>query len=245
MELANISRISSEKYKRKAWFRGVKAILRIFVKKPEFIYLGEKVSPGGIILSNHEGPKSPLSLELYGDVPARFWGAHEMNDNLISAYRYQTKIYYHQKQHWNLHLARLFCLVATPLTYMYYKGVNLISSYGDIRLRSTLTESLNTLIEGHSVVIFPEKSDNGYLKELTGFYPGAALFFQYCQKNGINVPVHIAYLQRETRHYIFDAPTTVDELLALGLSKKELMQRLCDRCNELGRMSFSKDGKTL
>lgn len=225
-------------YERRKWFRIVKALLRLVVKEPKFIYLGEEVRPGGIILSNHEGPKSPVSLELYSPVPQRQWGAHEMNESLKTAYRYQTHIYYHQKKHWNLWLARLFCLIATPVTYLYYKGIFLISSYGDLRLKKTLKESLETLKAGHTVVIFPEKSENGYFKELTGFHPGAVLFFQYCRRHGVNVPVHVAYLQRESRNYIFDAPTTVNELLDLGLDKHELAQKLCDRCNELGRMNI-------
>ena len=230
--------MAQKAYGRRKWFKAIKALLRLIIKEPKFIYLGEEVRPGGIILSNHEGPKSPVSLELYAPVPHRQWGAHEMNANLKSAYIYQTRIYYHQKHHWNLWLARLFCLIATPVTYLYYKGIFLISSYGDVRFKGTLRESIETLKAGHSVVIFPEVSDNGYFKELTGFYPGAVLLFQYCRRHGLNVPVHVAYLQRETRNYIFDAPTTVNELLALGLDKHALAQRLCDRCNELGRMQL-------
>ena len=51
-------------YEREGWFKAVKAVLRLIIKEPKFIYLGEEVRPGGIILSNHEGPKSPVSLEL-------------------------------------------------------------------------------------------------------------------------------------------------------------------------------------
>ena len=135
-------------------------------------------------------------------------------------------------------MARLFCLIATPLTCMYYKGIYLLSSYPDARFKTTIKDSISTLQEGYSVVIFPEMSDNGYLQELTGFYPGAIMFLQQCQRNGINVPVYVAYLQRDTRNYVFDAPSTVDELLALGLSRTELAQKLCDRCNKLGKMKF-------
>ena len=227
-----------EKYERKNWFKAVKSILRLFFKKPEFVYLGEKPRPGGIILSNHEGPKSPLSMELYSQLPIRCWGAYQMNASFSTAYRYQTKVYYGQKQHWNIHLARLFCLIATPLTYMYYKGIHLISSYPDARFKKTMKDSTDTLSSGYSVVIFPEMSDNGYLQELTGFYPGAIMFFQQCQRKGINVPVHVAYLQRDTRRYIFDAPVMINDLLASDLSRTELAQKLCDRCNELGKMTI-------
>ena len=226
-------------YERRRWFKAVKAVLRLIIKEPKFIYLGEEVRPGGIILSNHEGPKSPVSLELYAPVPHRQWGTHEMNEDFKTAYRYQTNIYYHQKKHWNLWLARLFCLIATPVTYLYYKGIHLISSYGDVRFKGTMKEALETLQKGYSVVIFPEKSENGYFRELTGFHPGAVLFFRYCRRHGLNVPVHVAYLQRKSRHFVFDAPVMVNELLDLGLDKQALAQRLCDRCNELGKMEFN------
>ena len=85
-------------YERRRWFKAVKAVLRLIIKEPKFIYLGEEVRPGGIILSNHEGPKSPVSLELYAAVPHRQWGTHEMNEDFKTAYRYQTNIYYHQKK---------------------------------------------------------------------------------------------------------------------------------------------------
>ena len=134
----------------------------------------------------------------------------------------------------------VLCLILiTPLTYMYYKGINLISSYGDVRFRKTLSESLATLEKGHTVIIFPEKSDDGYLDVLTGFYPGAIMFLQYCEKHNINAPVYVAYLNKKKHQYIFDAPVTVNELLALGLSRNELAQKLCDRCNELGQMEFA------
>ncbi|MBQ8831269.1 MAG: hypothetical protein IJ017_06690 [Oscillospiraceae bacterium] len=223
---------------RKTWFRIVKKILRLFVKEPRYIFLGDKAEAGSIILTNHVGPSAPITNELYSDMPVRLWGAHEMNVSFKSAYKYQTEIYYHQKKHWNIYLAKVLCLIITPLTYMYYKGINLISSYGDVRFRKTLSESLATLESGTTVVIFPEKSDNGYFKVLTGFYPGAVMFLQYCQKHGINAPVFVAYLNKETRQYIFDTPKTVDELLSLGLSRTELADMLCARCNELGTMKF-------
>lgn len=226
------------KYAKKRWFKAVKRIMRIAFKRPEFIFLGEEIQPGSIILSNHEGLKSPMSLELYGQFPVRFWGAHEMNTSLKPAYWYQTHIYYHEKHHWNLTVARLFCLIATPLTRMFYKGLRPISTYGDVRLKNTLNESVDTLRDGPCVVIFPEKSDKGYLKELEGFHSGAVMLFKYCQQHGINPKVYVSYMQKERGRYVFDAPVTVEELLALDLSREDLAQKLCARCNELGKMEF-------
>ena len=187
---------------RKLWFKFVKKIMRIFIKKSDFTYLGDKITNGGIIISNHEGTSAPLAFELYTDLPIRFWGAHEMNSGLIKMYKYQTRVYFHEKKHWNLHLARLYCLIATPLTNMFYKGLNLISTYQDYRFRNTLKQSIDAIERGNNIVIFPEISDKGYLKELEGFHGGFMLLFRQCIKNGLDPEVFISYYKKEEKKYI-------------------------------------------
>ena len=68
-----------------------------------------------------------------------------MNSNLASLYKYQTRQYYHEKKHWPLWAARLFCLLASPLTWLFYRGLKLISIYPDSRLRTTIKESIQTI----------------------------------------------------------------------------------------------------
>lgn len=224
------------KKERKLWFNIVKKIMRVFIKKSEFVYLGDKITNGGIIISNHEGTSAPLAFELYTDLPIRFWGAYEMNSGLIKMYKYQTRVYYHEKKHWNLHLARLFCLIASPLTNMFYKGLNLISTYKDCRFRNTLKQSIEAINRGNNIVIFPEISDKGYLKELEGFHGGFMLLFRQCIKNGIDPEVFVSYYKKEDKKYIIDKPLKVSQLLSMNLTEEEILNMLCNRCNELGKM---------
>ena len=147
--------------KRKWWFRFMKKLMKCRYKEPQFIYLGEPFGNGGIILSNHEGTDAPLSLEIYCDKPLRMWGAWEMNSGVVKMYKYQSRVYYHEKKGWNLHLARLFCLIASPLTNLFYKGLNLISTYRDGRFLKTIRESVSAIQAGENIVIFPEDSKNG------------------------------------------------------------------------------------
>ena len=219
------------KKERKLWFNFVKKIMRVFIKKSEFVYLGDKITNGGIIISNHEGTSAPLAFELYTEHPIRFWGAHEMNSGLIKMYKYQTRVYFHEKKHWNLHLARLYCLVASPLTNMFYKGLNLISTYKDYRFRNTLKQSIEAINRGNNIVIFPEISDKGYLKELEGFHGGFVLLFRQCIKNGIDPDVFISYYKKEEKKYIIDKPVKVSQLLSLNLPEEELLNMLFNRCN--------------
>ena len=211
-------------------------------KEPEFIYLGEQFGSGGIILSNHEGTDAPMSLEIYCDKPIRMWGAGEMNSGLIKMYKYQTRVYYHEKKHWNLHLARLFCLIASPLTNLFYKGLNLISTWKDGRFLTTLRESVAALQKGENIVIFPEVSDKGYLAELEGFHAGFVALCEVCKKKGMDVPVYVTYFRKSDLKYIVDKPVLYSELTANGETKEEVLEKLLLRCNELGKMQF--DGAT-
>ena len=215
--------------------------MKIFIKKSEFIYLGEPIGNNGIILSNHVGTSAPLAFELYGPKNIRFWGAHEMNSGLIKLYKYQTRVYYHEKKHWNLFLARLFCLIASPLTYIFYKGLRLINTYPDSRLRKTLSESTKALEDGYNVIIFPEDSTKGYLDELEGFHAGFVLLMNMCAKKGIDVPVYVSYYKKSEKRYVIDKPVMLSKLLECGEDKENVAQKLCDRCNVLGKMTFSND----
>lgn len=227
-----------EVQKRKWWFRGLKKLMKGRYKKPNFVFLGEEFSHGGIILSNHEGTDAPMSLEIYCDKPIRMWGASEMNSGLVALYKYQTRVYYHEKKHWNLFLARLFCLVASPLTNLFYRGLNLISTYRDGRFLKTIRESVAAIEQGDNVVIYPEDSTNGYLEELEGFHSGFVVLCEVCKKKGIDLPVFVTYFRKSDRTYIVDKPVPYSELSANGESKEEIAKRLLLRCNELGKMKF-------
>jgi hypothetical protein len=212
--------------------------MKIRYKRPAFVYLGEKFQPGSVILSNHEGTDAPMSLEIWNPTAIRMWGAHEMNSGLVKMYKYQTRVYYHEKKGWNLHLARLFCIIASPLTNLFYKGLNLISTYRDTRLMKTIRESIETIKEGQSIVIYPEDSTNGYLSELEGFHAGFVLLCDSLKRKGIDVPVYVTYFKKKEKVYVIDKPIMYSELTKDNPDKKTIAERLKNRCNELGQMSF-------
>ena len=220
----------------------MKKMMKGRYKQPRFVYLGETFGNGGIILSNHEGTDAPMSLELYCDKPIRMWGAHEMNSGLIKLYKYQTRVYYHEKKGWNLGLARLFCIIASPLTYIFYRGLRLISTYRDVRFMKTIKESIAAVERGENIVVYPEDSTNGYLAELEGFHAGFALFAEACLKKGIDLPIYVSYFTKSTRTYVFDAPVRYSEIKAKYGAKEEVAKALVGRCNELGKMTFGDGG---
>ncbi len=225
------------KQDRKNWFGAVKCVASLIYRRPEFVFLGDRVTENSIILSNHEGSHSPLTLEIYADFPIRFWGTHLMNSGLKTMYEYQSRIYYHQKHHWNLTAARLFCLIASPITNMFYKGLRLISTYPDYRFLTTLRESRKAVKEGSNIVVFPEDSSLGYHRRLKSFYPGFVVLADSMLKRGIDMNIYTAYFKREDKKFIFDKPVKFSELKAISSDKYELAKIMLERCNALGEMS--------
>ena len=227
--------------KRKLYFRFVKKVVRIKYKRPTFMFLGEEYKNGSIIICNHEGTDTPMTLEIFCKSPLRMWGAWEMNSGLIKMYKYQSRVYYHEKKHWNLFLARLFCLLASPLTNMFYSGLNLISTYRDNRFIKTIKESIRALENGENVVIYPEDSTNGYLPELEGFYHGFLALAKAAYKKGIDVPIYVTYFQKNKRIFVVDKPILYSELSKDNITMDDMANKLLARCNELGKMTFTKE----
>lgn len=236
---------TKKKAKRKLYFRILKKIMKVRYKEPRFVYLGERFDKGALILSNHEGTDSPMSLEIYCDKHIRMWGSYEMNSGLAKLYKYQTEVYYHEKKHWNIHLARLFCILASPLTMLFYSGFDLISTYKDIRFTKTIRESIRAFNSGDNIVVFPEDSTNGYLAELEGFHMGFVLLADICLRRGMDIPIYVSYFRKSDLTYIFDAPVNYSALKEMYNSREEIARYLCHRCNELGKMQLDEDGSPI
>ena len=200
--------VKVQKKKRKAYFEIMKKMMKCRYKQPKFVFLGEELTNSAVILSNHEGTDAPMALEIYLQNPIRMWGAHEMNSGLKKLYKYQTRVYYHEKKHWNLHLARLFCLIASPLTNLFYSGLDLISTYKDGRFIKTIRESIKALKDGDNIVIFPENSEKGYLEELEGFHAGFVLLcfgvYAHSAREFVSVGHHfnVAYFHYAVGGYV-------------------------------------------
>jgi hypothetical protein len=223
--------------KDKKWFSAVKKIMKIRYKRPKFVYLGEEIQQGAVIVCNHEGTDAPMAWEMYSGKRVSFWGAYQMNSGLRKMYPYHSEVYFHQKKGWNLFLARLFCLIASPLTNMFYKGLHVISTYQDVRFIKTIKESIDALDEGRNIVIFPEKSDNGYQETLEGFHGGVVVFLQSCVKKGKEITVYPSYFNKEKNICLVGEPIKYSASVSNLDDKESVAQELCDKCNELGEQT--------
>ncbi len=226
--------------KRPTWFKGLKQVLKLFIPRPKFVYLGEKISTPAIILSNHVGASAPLAWELYFSQRFRFWGTHEMTGGLKSVYRYLSEVYFPRKKHWNKTLAKLFCLIAAPLANLFYKGLQLIPTYRDARFKQTIQKSLSSVKSGSNLIIFLEDSSDGYHDKLKCFYAGFTMIGDACLKEGIDLPVYVSYYRKKDKTFLIDKPILFSRLKGLYKDRQKLADMMCERTNRLLSL-FHKD----
>lgn len=223
------------------FYKCYRGLASIFKKRVKFYYVGEKLKEGTFILSNHESSKGPLTWELFYEKEVRMMGNEEMNSGFKRLYRYQTRVYYHQKKHWNLHLARLFCLLASPMTYLFYKGLQLISIRDGIGFRRSIGEAFKALTEfKEQVIIYPEDSSQGYFKELKGFKHGFLLVCEYAYKKGYDLPITVAYIKLGINTCLIDEVVMYSQLLEKYQTRENIAEALKNRCNELGRLDHTR-----
>lgn len=222
--------------KKKAWHKAYCNFIKIFKRKVKCIYLGEEVGNRSLVLSNHVGASGPLSFELFNKRTFRYWGTHEMNGKFKEVYAYLTNIYFTQKKHIKKWISKIIGVFAAPFMRLFYKGLDLIPTYHDARFYRAIKDSYNTLMEGQSVVIFPEASEKGYFSNLKAFHAGFVVLLKYCFERGLDFPIYIAYLHKKKRIHLFDKPILYSEIKDKFQNKEEVAKYFCARCNELGKM---------
>lgn len=218
------------------WFRCVLAFLRIFFRKRKFIFEGDVPGKDSIIMSNHSAASGPVFFELYAGFKTRFWGTHEMTEGIKSAYKYLSKNYLPKKKHFPQWLSYPIAVIIVPFVRLFYRGLKLIPTYGDLRFHITLNKTFETLKNGETVIIFPEDSHDGYHKELTHFFPGG--FFiarKYAEK--VNDPTLFpCYYVKSIRSFAFGKGIRYSELSRkYGTDYQKMADEFCDLCNDLGK----------
>ena len=222
------------------FFKGYRHFIKLFKKKVTFYHVGDQEPEGTLILSNHEASKGPLAWELYYDKQVRMMGTEEMNSGFRRLYSYQTRVYYHQKHKWNLSLARIFCLIASPVVYFFYKGLQLISIRKGVGLKTTVRDTCTALLDfKERVVLFPEDSSKGYFKEITEFKQGFLLICEQAYKRGHDLPIAVAYVKKNQNTCLIDQPVRYSVLLEKYRTRENIAEALRLRCNELGRMNHA------
>lgn len=228
--------MKSSKQNRPKWFVIPKWILRIFIRRPAFVFAGrtfEEVGEPFILLSNHVGAGAPLRYELYLDVPFRFWGTHEMLAGTRSVYHYLADIYLLKKKHFPAFFAKTAAFIICPFVSMFYQGLRMIPTYPDGRFRMTMKESIKIIGNGENLIIFPEDSADGYHDELTSFFSGFTALAYMLKRRGTDVLLFCAYYRKKDHTVVVGEPARFSEIRKAHTDRNQIARMLCEQTNRL------------
>lgn len=196
----------------------------------------ENLPDKAIIVSIHAAKKGPIAIATSYPKFSAMWGHHGMLGNYRERFSYLRNVLYIQKMHKNKFVATIKALYEAVFSIFIYKGMKIIGTYTDMRLLSTVRNSMGVLDEGASVIIYPEDSSEGYFDEIRSAFPGFVMLAEtYYNKKGEDVPVIPAYIATKKKRLVIGEPKYVHELQKSGLSRQEVADVFKEEINELYR----------
>ena len=215
------------------WFKCLKAVMRLFIKKPDWI--GDvNFEDGAIYLSNHAGACGPLTYELYFPKPFLFWGTHEMMGTFLQRWKYLAFTYFYRKKHICKFLSVIIATVACPFIHLFYLGLRPLPTYTDARLKTTIYDSVKVLEKNCSIIIFPEDSADGYHDVLKHYFAGFMKLAECTYKTiGKNLSIFNMYLDKKPKRVFVAPKKDYLTLASQGKNIREVANDLKDEANML------------
>ena len=210
-------------------------IMRLIFKKPEIINLAGEIENKSIIVVNHSNKSGPPCLDMYFPKKTAKWGAYQMFGNYKSRKGYLRDILYIQKcgckPGFRTSLKASILGFLNPLV---YKGMWMMPTYPDGRLKETIKNSCTVINADIPVMVFPENSNDGYKDVLTEFFPGfVMLAMAYYRQTGVDIPIYPTYYSIKKRILVIGKPLFVQDMVKEGLDRYQIAERYCNAVNEL------------
>jgi len=224
---------SYKKKKQPVW-AFFKAIVAPFNRVKEVVYLGEQLPKKCIMVSNHNNKKGPLVFEINLPILHAKWGAYWMLGGYKERFHYLRDVLYIQKNGLSKFKATLKGGFEAIFSLWSYKGLKVIPSFPDARLRRTLQYSMTVLEQDVSIMIYPEDSGKGYFDVMSHFFPGFVMLADaWYKKTGEDLPVFPIYYGRKSKKIVVGKPLYVQQLKEQGLNREEIAEKFRLEVNKL------------
>ena len=190
-------------------------LVKLFYPKMKVSGLENLPDEPAIIVGNHCQMNGPIVGELYVPNEPYIWCAGEMM-NLKEVPEYAFRDFWSSKPKWTHPFYKLLSKLIAPLSVRIFTNARTIGVYHDTRIMTTFKCTVKMLLNGKSVVIFPEHNTpyNHIVCEFQDrFIDVAKLYYKKTGKELAFVPMYIApklrtlYLGKPVR---FDADAPID-----------------------------------
>lgn len=204
-------------------YQFIRGLVKLFYPKTEVVGTETLPEEPLIVVANHAQMNGPIANELYFPGDKYIWCAGEMmHMKEVPAYAY--KDFWSRKPKYIRWFYKLLSYVIAPLSVCVFTNAHTIAVYHDMRLISTFRETVEKLLAGSRVIIFPEHDvpHNHILCEFQDkFIDIAKTYYKKTEKELAFVPMYIAPTLKKM---YLGTPIRFDS----SASIKEERKRICD-----------------
>ena len=167
-----------------------------------------------VLLGNHAEIYGPIASALCIPFPVRFWVISKMMFNKKEVRAYLYKNTFSKKTFLPVIIRKLLAWYLGWLSVNVMNSLKAIAVYRDspIKLRQTLRESVEALMQGDNLMIFPEHPDGKYVKGgISEFSPGFLMLAEaWWKKAGKKLRIIPVYANREKKTFTFGQEITYE-----------------------------------
>lgn len=220
----------------KSWpiFAVIKWLIRAFYPKISVEGLENLPAEPCLVVANHSQMHGPIACELYFPGNHYTWCAGQMmHGREVPAYAYGD--FWSAKPKWQRPFWKLLSYLIAPLCVCVFNNANTIGVYRDSRIISTFKNTVKSLQEGATVVIFPEcytPYSNIVYDFQENFVDIAKLYYKRTGKQLQFVPMYIA---PNLKKMFIEKPISFDMNEDIRSQKTRICRYLMETITEKGR----------
>ena len=221
------------KHKRsKLFFKFLNIFLKPATGKAEVEWRTQEPLDPAVFVANHTHTYAPLSMLFNFPLECRPWvNAYTLTykNGIKLVY---NKIAYDLKPRF---IAKLGAIILMPLINLYFRSLDPVPVYHDIRIRSAFHKSTETLSEGINLVIYPEKNIKSPQKYINDLEPGFVhLAPHYYEKTGKKIKFYPVYCCKDLKKIIVGEPIEYDPDKNIKEQRNEITDYLVKAVVEIG-----------
>ena len=213
-------------------YRAIRGSIRLVYPKPALQGLDQIPDEPVIFVGNHTQMNGPIVAELYMPVPRKTWCASAMMERSeVADYAFQD--FWSQKPKWTHPFYRVLAHLITPLSVLIFNQAETIPVYHDTRILETFRQTVQTLEDGKSVVIFPEEDRryNNVVYHFQSHFTDVAR--TYYKKTGKVLSFVPMYIAPRLKTVVFGPPVRFDPTVPMRTQRDTICRALMDRVTEL------------
>ena len=213
--------------------RLAKALAKCIFRKPKFVYEEPLVEGEPVLFTaNHSAADGPVITTLYYPQPSRPWSVAQVLDKKTAAgfiyYDFFAGEIKKCKLFWRA-LAHLVAWLLRPLLL----AADGLPVYHDKHMVDTLRESVDTLLAGKNLIVFPECPEK-FTEHINDFYSGFAKIGElYYKETGKKLKFYPTYIARSVKTVMIGKPVEYSPEENSTSWRKQISETLRDRTEAL------------